>query len=226
MNIDPAWLAPTYFLDYQTPSVQAFVRQAVGADADAATPREKAVRLYYAVRDGIRYDPYRFRVEREWYQASHTLAEGAAYCVPKALLYAAGLRSLGIAARPGFADVKNHLATERLLKVTGTDIFSWHGYVSLLLDGEWIKATPVFNIEMCERFQVLPLEFDGRNDSLMQPYDARNQRHMEYVKYHGEFDDLPYALLEQEMRRDYPGLIATAKGEALGDFEHEAIHKG
>ena len=223
MNIDPAWLAPTYYMDYQTPSVQAFVRKAV---ADAQTPRDKAVRLYYAVRDSIRYDPYLFRVEPEWYQASHTLAQGASYCVPKAILYAAGLRSLGIPARPGFADVKNHLATERLLKITGTDIFSWHGYVSLLLDGQWIKATPVFNIEMCDRFHVLPLEFDGVTDSLMQPFDARNQRHMEYVKYHGEFDDLPYELLAEEMRRDYPGLVAAALGEKLGDFEHEKIHEG
>jgi len=223
MNIDPAWLAPTYFLDYQTPSVRDFVRQAVGA---AQTPRDKAVRLFYAVRDGVRYDAYRFRVEREWYRASHTLAEGAAYCVPKAILYAAGLRSLGIPARPGFADVRNHLSTERLIKLMGTDVFSWHGYVSLLLDGKWLKATPVFNIEMCERFQVLPLEFDGTEDSLMQPYDARDQRHMEYVNFRGEFDDLPFERLAEEMHRDYPDLVAAALGEKLGDFAHDAIHEG
>ena len=223
MNIDPAWLAPSYFLDYQTPRVQDFVAKAVG---DAQSPRDKAVRLYHAVRDGVRYDPYRFRIEREWFQASHVLAEGAAYCVPKALLYCACLRCVGIPARPGFADVRNHLATERLLKLSGTDIFTWHGYVSLLLDGEWIKATPVFNIEMCARFQVLPLEFDGRADSLMQPYDARNQRHMEYINYHGEFDDLPYEQLTAEMRRGYAGLIAAALQNQPGAFEREAIHQG
>ncbi len=223
MNIDPAWLAPSYFLDYQTPRVQDFVAKAVG---DAHSPRDKAVRLYYAVRDGVRYDPYRFRIEREWFQASHVLAEGAAYCVPKALLYCACLRSVGIPARPGFADVRNHLATERLLKLSGTDVFTWHGYVSLLLDGDWVKATPVFNIEMCARFQVLPLEFDGKHDSLMQPYDARDQRHMEYINYHGEFDDLPYEQLTAEMRRDYAGLIAAALENQPGAFEREAIHQG
>ena len=222
MNIDPAWLAPTFYLDYQTREVGDFVANAIG---DAGTEREKAVRLYYAVRDGIRYDPYRFRIEPAWYQASHTVLEGAAYCVPKALLYAAGLRSLGIPARPGFADVRNHLATERLLKVTGTDLFSWHGYVALLLDGQWLKATPVFNIEMCERFHVLPLEFDGTGDSLMQPFDARNRRHMEYVNYHGEYDDLPFDEMAAEMVRVYPKLIAVAEGRSLGDFENEAIHE-
>ena len=223
MNIDPAWLAPTYFLDYQTPSVQDFVRRAVG---DAQTPRDKAVRLFYAVRDGIRYDPYAFRVEREWYRASHTLAMGYSYCVPKGVLYAAGLRSLGIPARPGFADVRNHLSTERLIKLMGTDLFTWHGYVSVLLDGRWLKASPVFNIEMCERFHVLPMEFDGTSDSLMQPYNARNQKHMEYVNFHGEFDDLPFDLLSEEMHRDYPGLVAAGLERKVGDFEHDAIHEG
>ena len=223
MTIDPAWLAPTFFLDYQTPSVQDFVQRAVG---EAKTDRDKAVRIYYAVRDGIRYDPYRFRLKRECFQASHTLAEGASYCVPKALLYAAGLRSLGIPARPGFADVKNHLTTEKMLKLSGGGIFAWHGYVSLLLDGRWLKATPVFNIEMCERFQVLPLDFDGTADSLLQPYDARNQRHMEYIRYHGEFDDLPYDRLVEELGRNYSKkAIATMEGEP-GNFEQETIHKG
>ena len=221
MNIDPKWLAATRFLDYQAPEVQAFVQRALGA---ARTPREQAVRLYYAVRDEIRYDPYLFRMAPEVFTASNTVREKAAYCVPKGLLYAACLRAVGIPARPGFADVRNHLTTKRLLEVTGTNVFSWHGYVALLLDGRWVKATPAFNIEMCQRFQVLPLEFDGSADSLMHPYNALQQRHMEYVKQHGEFDDLPYDQLVEEMQRSYPQLIAASAGTISGDFEHEAVH--
>lgn len=221
MNIDPKWLAATRFLDYQAPEVQAFVQRALGA---ARTPREQAVRLYYAVRDEIRYDPYLFRMAPEVFTASNTVREKAAYCVPKGLLYAACLRAVGIPARPGFADVRNHLTTKRLLEVTGTNVFSWHGYVALLLDGRWVKATPAFNIEMCQRFQVLPLEFDGSADSLMHPYNALQQRHMEYVKQHGEFDDLPYDQLVAEMQRSYPQLIAASAGKISGDFEHEAVH--
>lgn len=227
MNIEPQyplghkWLAPTRFLDYQSPEVQDFVRAATG---DAQTPRDRAVRLYYAVRDQIRYDPYRFTMNPEVFMASNTVREKAAYCVPKALLYAACLRAVGIPARPGFADVRNHLTTKRLLEVTGSDVFSWHGYVALLLDGRWVKATPAFNIEMCQRFQVLPLEFDGTADSLMHPYNALQQRHMEYIQQHGEFDDLPYELLVEEMQKSYPQLIAASEGKLSGDFEHEAIH--
>jgi len=227
MDIKPEWLAPTQFLDYQHPAVQEFIADALGAEATGVkqSSRDMAVRLYYAVRDGIRYDPYRFRMERGIFIASNTVREKAAYCVPKALLYAACLRAVRIPARPGFADVRNHLTTERLLELAGTDIFSWHGYVSLLLDGKWVKATPAFNVEMCSRFHVLPLEFDGGEDSLMHPYNAKQERHMEYVKQHGEFDDLPYDQLKREMLRDYPKLIAASKGKVAGDFEHETIHE-
>src|SRR5512142_902251 len=187
MDIAPATLAPTPALDFDRPSVAAFARRSAGE----GTPRERATRLYYAVRDGIRYDPYAFRVEPEWLTASRTLEAGVGWCVPKAVLLAACCRAEGIPARLGFADVRNHLATKRLLELMDTDVFIWHGYVSLLLDGRWVKATPAFNVEMCRRFDVLPLEFDGTADSLLHPFNARGERHMEYVRDRGLFDDLP-----------------------------------
>lgn len=221
-DIFQPWLAATEFIDHQHPAVRAFTAEAIGGSSD---PREQAVKLYYAVRDQIRYDPYLFSMERGNFSASATLAAGAGYCIPKAVLYAAGLRSLGIPARPGFADVKNHLSTEKLTRLMGTDIFAWHGYVTVWLDGRWVKATPAFNIEMCERFGVLPLEFDGYSDSLMHPYNSSNQRHMEYVKQRGEFDDLPYEEIVADMRRIYPHLVALGEGRAQGDFAHETVRQ-
>jgi transglutaminase-like putative cysteine protease len=216
-------LAPTSFMDFESPTVAAFAGRAAGG----GTAREKAVRLYYAVRDGIRYDPYAFRLAPEWLAASRTLEAGAAWCVPKAILLAACCRAEGIPARLGFADVKNHLATERLLQLMDTDLFLWHGYVSLFLDGRWVKATPAFNIEMCRRFDVLPLEFDGTADSLLQPYNARRERHMEYVHDRGVFDDLPYDAMLADMRAAYPRLMAAAELRGMaGGFETEAIRNG
>ena len=223
IRIDPAWLAPTRFMDYETRQVQHFVHDAVG---DATTPREKAIRLYYAVRDRIRYDPYSMRMEAECFAASRVLQDGIGYCVPKAMLYAACLRAVGIPARPGFADVRNHLTTERLLELIGTDLFIWHGYVALLVEGKWVKATPAFNIEMCQRFDVQPLEFDGLTDSLMHPYDMRRQRHMEYVLQRGECDDLPFDELVADMKAAYPRLLEFARSKSRGDFAREAIHEG
>ena len=61
------------------------------------------------------------------------------------------------------------------------------------LDGEWVKATPAFNLQLCERFGILPLDWDGRSDSLYHPYDREGRRHMEYVNQRGTFDDVPVA---------------------------------
>jgi transglutaminase-like putative cysteine protease len=208
---DPT-LAATPFLDLDHPRVAEFAHGSAGA----GSARERAVRLYHAVRDGIRYDPYAFRIEPEWLTASRTLEAGVGWCVPKAVLLAACCRAEGIPARLGFADVRNHLATERLLQLMDTPDFLWHGYVSLHLDGRWVKATPAFNIELCRRFGVLPLDFDGTADSLLQPYDARNQRHMEYVRDRGLYDDLPWDEATRDWRAGYPRLIAAAEAGAAG----------
>ena len=219
--MDPS-LAPTAIVDSDHPAVAAFARRAAGEGTD----RERAVRLYYAVRDGFRYDPYAFGTSAKWLRASRTLEAGAGWCVPKAVLLAACCRAEGIPARLGFADVRNHLATERLVRLMGTDTFLWHGYVSLRLDGRWVKATPAFNVEMCRRFDVLPLEFDGTADSLLQPFDARSRRHMEYVRDRGLFDDVPLDAMAAELRAAYPRLVEMVeRREQGGAFEREAVRR-
>ncbi len=213
-------LAATSTMDFEHPTVAGFVER----NAGGGTEREKAVRLYYAVRDGIRYDPYTFRIVPEWLRASRTLETGSGWCVPKAILLAACCRAVGIPARLGFADVRNHLATERLLRLMGTDEFIWHGYVSLFLDGRWVKATPAFNIEMCRRFDVPALEFDGTSDSMLQPYDVRSQRYMQYLRDRGVFDDLPYDAIVADMHVAYPRLMSAAESPAMASgFETDGV---
>jgi transglutaminase-like putative cysteine protease len=157
----------------------------------ATNPRDQAVKLYYAVRDGFRYDPYRIDLSVQGLKASKVLADGFGWCVPKAALLAAACRAVGIPARVGLADVRNHLSTARLREAMGTDMFYCHGYTAIELDGRWIKATPAFNVELCNRMNMHTLEFDGTRDSIYHPFDRAGQRHMEYVRFRGEFDDLP-----------------------------------
>lgn len=209
------WLGPTDLLDSDHPAIRSFAADAAG---DAADPVERAVRLYYAVRDGLRYDPYSAQFTVDGLRASAVLARGRGYCVAKAGVLAAAARAVGIPARPGFADVRNHLATQRLIEMMGTDVFYYHGYTELLLDGHWVKATPAFNIQMCERFGVAPLEFDGCEDSVFHAFDASGRQHMEYVRDRGPRDDIPLDELRDAMGRYYPSM-ATAAG---GDFEAEA----
>lgn len=170
---------------------------------EAAGEREQAVKLFYAVRDSIRYDPYHIDLTVDGMKASTTLATGRGWCVSKAILLAACCRSVGIAARLGFADVRNHLSTERMRRTMRTDIFYWHGYTEMLLEGKWVKATPAFNIELCEKFRLLPLEFDGINDSLYHPFDADGNQHMEYMNSRGVYSDAPLDEIARTFQEKY-----------------------
>ncbi|MBS3759522.1 MAG: transglutaminase family protein [Desulfobacterales bacterium] len=195
-----SYLKPTPYINFDTSEVSAFAEEKAG---NAADPVTQAVNLYYAVRDGIRYDPYAIDLTLEGMRASTTLKNGRGWCVAKAILLAACCRCRSIPARLGFADVKNHLSTERLRRQMQTDIFYWHGYTSIYLNGEWIKATPAFNITLCEKFSLKPLEFDGKSDSVYHPFDLKGNRHMEYIHYRGEYADLPLDAIIETFRRAY-----------------------
>jgi transglutaminase-like putative cysteine protease len=184
----PAWLAATWFIDSDDPRVVAFATSAV---ADATSPTDKAVRLFYAVRDGFRYDPYNVSYEPADFRASSVVASSSNWCVPKSVLLTAAARSQGIPARLGFADVRNHLTSEKLKATMSSDVFAWHGYSEVLLEDGWHKLSTAFNIELCDRFGVKTLEFDGTGDALMHPFDTSGRQHMEYLRQRGSYDDLP-----------------------------------
>jgi len=213
-----ALVCPTPIVDSRDPAVTAFAHTHAQGAADEI---DTAVRLYYAVRDGIRYDPYGAVVDVDGLRASTTLASGRGWCVAKAVLLAACYRALGLPARLGFADVRNHLSTANLRASMGTDVFYWHGYTSVHLAGRWVKATPAFNVELCERFGFLPLEFDGRRDSLYHPFDREGKRHMEYLNERGEFDDVPIDAMVATFREKYPKMAIGGAAFAQRDFDAE-----
>jgi len=209
-----AALEPTPTIDSQHPAVLAFVARHRGVGNE----REQAIRLYYAVRDEIRYDPYSIVISSAGLSASRVLGTGLGWCVSKAVLLAACCRASGIPARIGFADVRNHLSTERMRALMQTNEFRWHGYTSILLDGQWRKATPAFNLSLCEKFRIRPLEFDGTTDSIYHPYDMDGREHMEYLRYRGEFIEVPIAEMSVEFARIYPRMMAAM---TQGNFDAE-----
>ena len=128
----------------------------------------------------------------------------------------AAARSRGIPARLGFADVRNHLTSEKLRAQMQTDVFAWHGYSELLLDGRWHKLSTAFNIELCARFGVKALDFDGTGDALMHPYDEAGNRHMEYIRQRGSFDDLPLEQILADFEEIYgPATPSDADDDAF-----------
>ncbi len=200
------YVAPTFFVDSLSPEVQQFVARALRDLRHDASQTDRAIRLFDAVRDGIRYDPYSFALTADAYRASAIAGAETAFCVPKAILLAACLRAAGIPAALGFADVRNHLNTPKLQELMGTDLFVYHGYVQLWLDGTPYKVTPAFNRELCERFGVKPLVFDGKSDALFHEFDVKDQRHMEYVNDRGLYVDAPIDEFLLMFKKTYPRL--------------------
>jgi len=208
------FLSPAAYIDSDHPAVIAFSME----NSKGKTPRARAVSLYYAVRDRIRYNPFLDFSREETFRASQCIAAGEGFCIGKAALLAACARADGIAARVGFADVKNHLTTPALRERMGTDLFVYHGYAELLLEGRWVKATPAFNVELCRRFRVKPLEFDGREDSIFHPFDEEDRRHMEYLRDRGSHADVPVAEIMPVFRELYPGLCGLGADAAKERF--------
>lgn len=211
---------PTWFIDSDSPRVIALAQEAVAGASDDV---ERAVRLFYAVRDGVRYSAYGIGFGRESFRASHVLERGHGWCVTKSCLLAAAARAVGLPCRLGYANVRNHLATDKLLKWMGTDVFYYHGYNEFYLEGRWVKSTVAFNRSLCEKAGLHPLDWDGRHDSLYHPFDIEGRQHMEYLHDWGAYDDVPYDAILAKFAEVYPNMRTLIEHDATppGDFEAE-----
>lgn len=198
------YLQPSAFINSDAPSI---VDAAQANTTLGNSDTENAISLYYFVRDAIRYNAYSAAVSPESLKATATLAAGESWCVPKAVLMAALCRAVGIPSRVGFADVRNHLSTAKMRAQMNSGIFYFHGYCSTYLNGKWVKSTPAFNLSLCEKFNLKPLEFDGITDSLYHEFDNDGNRHMEYVSERGEYLDIPYDELITVFKDHYPEIL-------------------
>jgi transglutaminase-like putative cysteine protease len=208
---ESTFLETTGFLDWQHDDVQRFTENAVGGVRD---PVRQARLIFTAVRDRIWYDPYSASDDPERYRASYVATAQGAYCVPKAVLLTAAARAAGIPARLGFADVRNHLQTAALReRMGGSEVFVYHGYSELRLNDRWVKATPAFNAELCARFGVPPIDFDGRHDAILHAHDGQGTQHMEYLRDRGWYHDLPFRDIVTELHSRYGDLVLNSAAE-------------
>lgn len=215
----PGATEPTWFIDSDDERLLDFANGVIAA-ADARSDKAKAVALFEAVRDGWRYDPYSVNDAPEKFRASAVLTGGPNWCVPKSILLTAACRAAGIPAGVGFADVRNQLQSEKLQALMGTDLFVYHGYSVIWLDGHWRKASPAFNRELCERFGTKMLDFDGESDALMHSYDVAGNRHMEYVRDHGAYVDVPFEQMLAAIRAAYGGAVAAGVDGVVDEAFH------
>ncbi len=230
-DVDKMYLEPTAIIDCDNKKTIDYAMDTV--KSAGADPVAKAVALYYAVRDNIWYDPYSPFYLPEHYRASNVLERGRGYCVGKASLLCALGRVCGIPTRVGFATVRNHLATKEYLEFLGSDLFVYHGFTELYLEGKWIKATPAFNVELCKKHRVPPLEFNGREDSVFHAFDLDNKKFMDYLEDHGTYADIPIDTIisawEDAYGKDrvqsWKDLHRRFNGNPLGNFDDEEVVK-
>ncbi len=213
-------LQATEFLDCDSQIVADYTDHVIGSEQD---PGKQMVKLFYAVRDRIRYDVYGVDMSRHGIKASSIIKNKVGFCIHKSIVFATAARYLGIPSRLTFSDVRNHLSTPALKKLVGGDVFNYHAYAEIYLQGSWVKATPVFNLMLCYLFKIEPLEFDGINDATLQPYDKNGKQCLEFINYHGSFDDLPYQQCISALKQHHPLLFMNGDKTATGNLEQEQI---
>ncbi|MDB5226070.1 MAG: transglutaminase [Bacteroidota bacterium] len=208
------YLRPTYFVDSDQPDIIRFVKNTIGNEVDK---KNIAIKLYYAVRDGWRYNPYNIDLHHSAMKASSLFSREnkTGYCIEKACLLNACLRAANIPSRFCFFDVRNHIGVEKLMETLKTDVLVFHACSEIYLDGKWIKATSAFNIELCEHLGVAPLEFDGVNDSIFQQYDEKGGLFMEYVNDYGTFHDVPHDMFVMLLKKYYPHFFTMHEDTAM-----------
>lgn len=182
------------------PVIRKLVRQLVPAETN---PARTATSLFEWVRDSIAYDVASPFFLPEHYQPEFIIERRRGFCIPKAVLLAALARAAGIPARLVFADIVNHQTPAELRQQLGSNIFVYHCYNELWLDGRWVKVVCSFDAALCARHGFPLVEFDGRHDALFPTHDASGKPFIEYVRHHGPRADLPLAEVLAAWQRVY-----------------------
>lgn len=199
-----AYLKATYFLDFEDVAIQEYIQPF----KHQINETNRAIAFYNFVRDGFLYDPYHLDLRAEPLKASHIVTKSRAWCVEKAIVFAAGLRALGIPSRLGYAIVENHMGLEKMQHVLRTSKIVFHGYVDVFLNNQWTKATPAFDQRVCALNGVEPLLWNATEDSLFQEF-VKGKKYMQYHHDYGLFDDVPHSLMHDEMQKQYPHLFRS-----------------
>jgi hypothetical protein len=191
------YLKATPVIDCETISIKEKARSLTEGQEEVA---EKAKCLFYFVRDEIKYDPYSPLFPLH---ASAILEKRSGFCTQKAILLAALARAIGIPSRLGFADIRNHILTDKLANLLGTDLIVHHGYTELYIEAKWVKATPTFDLKMCQENRIIPVEFDGKNHAVFHSHNLDGKLHIEYVRQHGHYADAPLDDMINAVARAY-----------------------
>ena len=216
MKIDEEYLKPTMFLDFNHSLIQDQILKMFPnlkisnsmnsnktIQLDLESIRQIAIKLFYFVRDEIKYTIITSFLSRKMMKSSEILKNRRGYCVQKAILLSSLGRAVGIPSRLHFADIINYKASKKIQRFMGTNLFVWHGFTEFYINNNWIKLTPAFDKELCEEQGFPIVEFDGYNNAVFQPYDKDGNKFIEYIKDRGIFSDVPYNKINGDLIETY-----------------------
>lgn len=198
------YLQPGEFLDFNKKTVHDRVLEIT---KNLSSEKEKAIALFYWVRDEIKYNMASYYMLKSNFKASVTLRRRYGFCVSKAVLLSAFARAAGIPARIHLADIINHKIPQKVIDYLGMKIFYHHGYSELFINNKWIKATPAFDKQTSLRASYPLVNFDGKNDAILASLDENGKKFVEYIKDRGNFIKLPYNDIEKDINRLYKHVI-------------------
>ena len=185
-----SYLKSTAIIDCDSESIKA---KAQALTVGLKTDRDKAIALFYFVRDKIKFDAFAPGHLKEHYIASETLARGTGYCQQKAILLVALARAAGIPARPGYVDIRDHSIPKKFVDLMGgSNIVFHHGYAQLYIDGKWVHASSNLDLETCRKYKFIPVEFDGIYDAKDPSHDQNGKPHIEQLRDRGGYEDFPW----------------------------------
>ena len=207
--INSEYLKETYFFDHSHSQIQKLVEDFRGL----SSVQEQIEAVYLHIRDQWRYDPFDIGLTPAHFKASHIVARSKGHCIDKSILYITALRALEIPARLRLAKVKNHIAVESLVDKLGTNAIAPHGLAEVYFQNQWTKCSPAFNKELCARYNVGVLDFNGTEDSIFQEYNNEELKFMDYVEDYGSFPDIPFEFIVETFKSNYSKLYERFKDD-------------
>ncbi|MFX0047197.1 MAG: transglutaminase-like domain-containing protein [Candidatus Hermodarchaeota archaeon] len=213
------YLQPTEFFDFN----KKFVRdKAFEITEGLETEKEKAIALFYWVRDQIKYNMHTYIPSiKANFKASVTLRRKNGFCVSKSVLLSSFARAVRIPARIHLVDLINHKISQKIIDFMETNVMYYHGYSEFYLNDKWVKLTPSFDQATAIKGGFIPMvEFDGENDAVFPSYDNEGRKFGEYLLDRGIHADLPLDVIEKVFYEKYPkfyNYVKTGEIEPVKD---------
>lgn len=173
---------------------------------------ERASRLFNFVRDEIDYE-FTVRLKPDDYVASQILSDGRGFCVRKAIALCALGRAAGIPSALAYSDLLDHTLPESVVQAMGTNCIHHHGLAAFFLDGRWVKFDASIPSRYAAKRGLRSVEFDGQQDALQAPLTRDGDAHVEYVCWHGLFNDFDFPKLMSNLAAGFAQADAARLSE-------------